>query len=49
LLVVDLPQQGVDEERKQLDERDAGVALIEVRPLWLVDGDPAYPSSRSLS
>jgi hypothetical protein len=41
LPLVKLPKQGVSEEREQFEQSDAGVALVEVRPLRVVDGDSA--------
>ena len=41
LPLVKLPKQGVSQEREQFEQSDAGVALVEVRPLWVVDGDSA--------
>ena len=40
LPLVDLPEQAVGQEREQLDERDAGVALVEISPLKRIDRDP---------
>jgi hypothetical protein len=41
LPLVELPEQCLGEERQELDERDAGVALVDVRPLRPVDCDSA--------
>jgi hypothetical protein len=46
--LVKLPKQGVAEEREQLEQSDAGVALVEVRPFWVVDRDSAKDLSEEL-
>jgi len=40
LPLVDLPEHAVGQEREQLDERDAGVALVEISPLRRIDRNP---------
>ena len=40
LPLIDLPEQVLGEECEQLDERDAGVAFVEIGPLRSMDGNP---------
>lgn len=40
LALVESPEQAFGQEREQLDESDAGIALVEVRPVRCIDRDP---------
>src|ERR1043166_9164435 len=47
LPLVEVPEERVGQECEQLDERDAGVACVEVGPLGRVDRDPRDELSES--
>ena len=47
-LLVQSPEQRLPEEREQLDERDSWIALVEVGPIGVIDGDSAKDLAEEL-